>query len=241
MSTILLVDDSSEIKDVVHAVLQKDHSVEWAKNLREAQDYLESGKKVDLVLLDIDLPDGNGMDFLGQVAGRFEARGVGTIFLTGTNNVHSRVRSFTLGALDYIPKPFDIVEFQVRVNSKLKSPERAAVKSVLTKGNITIDLVRQQAFEVNEDSRRQIDLTPVEFRMLLLFMQKEGSVVSRKEILDTVWGQTAHVSSRCVDHHVCGLRKKINPTGQKIESIYGVGYRIETITAEQLAAKAARP
>jgi DNA-binding response OmpR family regulator len=138
------------------------------------------------------------------------------------------VRSFTLGALDYIPKPFDIVEFQVRVNAKLKSTDRTAVKSVLNKGNITVDLVRQQAFEVSTDSRRQLDLTPVEFRMLLLFLQKDGSIVTRREILDTVWGQTAHVSSRCVDHHVCGLRKKISNTGQKIESIYGVGYRIET-------------
>lgn len=228
MATILLVDDSAEIKEVVSAVLQRDHEIEWAKNLREAQDYLDSGRKIDLVLLDIDLPDGNGMDFLGQVAGRFEARGVGTIFLTGTNNVHTRVRSFTLGALDYIPKPFDIVEFQVRVSAKLKSTERTAVKSVLTKGNISVDLVRQQAFEVSDESRRQLDLTPVEFRMLLLFLQRDGSVVTRKEILDTVWGQTAHVSARCVDHHVCGLRKKILNTGQKIESIYGVGYRIDT-------------
>ncbi len=228
MATILLVDDSPEIKEVVCAVLKRDHGVEWAKTLREAQDYLDSGRKVDLVLLDIDLPDGNGMDFLGQVAGRFEAQGVGTIFLTGTNNVHSRVRSFSLGALDYIPKPFDIVEFQVRVSAKLKSTERTAVKSVLTKGNITVDLVRQQAFEVSGDNRRQLDLTPVEFRMLLILLQRDGSVVTRKEILDTVWGQTSHVSSRCVDHHVCGLRKKISTTGQKIESIYGVGYRIDT-------------
>ncbi|MCM2281980.1 MAG: response regulator transcription factor [Bdellovibrionaceae bacterium] len=228
MATILLVDDSPEIKEVVTAVLQREHEIEWAQNLRQAQDYLDSGRKVDLVLLDIDLPDGSGMDFLGQVAGRFESQGVGTIFLTGTNNVHSRVRSFSLGALDYIPKPFDIVEFQVRVNAKLRTSERSAVKSVLNKGNITVDLVRQQAFEVSSENRRQLDLTPVEFRMLLLFLQKDGSVVTRKEILDTVWGQTAHVSARCVDHHVCGLRKKINPTGQKIESIYGVGYRIDT-------------
>jgi DNA-binding response OmpR family regulator len=228
MANLLLVDDSAEIRDVVVAVLGKDHTVEWAQSLREAGQFLSAGKKPDLVLLDIDLPDGNGMDFLGQVAGQFESQGIGTIFLTGTNTVHSRIRSYTLGALDYISKPFDIVEFQVRVSSKLKTPERAAVKSVLTKGNLTIDLVRQQAFEMQNDQRKQIDLTPVEFRMLLLFLQQDGNVVTRQQILDTVWGQTAHVSARCVDHHVCGLRKKINPTGQRIESIYGVGYRIDT-------------
>lgn len=229
MATILLVDDSPEIKEVVTAVLRKDHVIEWAKTLAEAQTYIDSGREADLVLLDIDLPDGNGMDFLSQAADRFESQGIGVIFLTGTNNVHSRVRSFTLGALDYIPKPFDIVEFQVRVNAKLKATsDRTAVQSVLTKGNISVDLVRQQAFEVSADNRRQLELTPVEFRMLLLFLQRDGTVVTRREILDTVWGQAAHVSARCVDHHVCGLRKKISTTGQKIESIYGVGYRIET-------------
>ncbi len=232
MATILLVDDSPEIRDVVNAVLRKDHVIEWAKTIREANDFIDSGAKVDLVLLDIDLPDGNGIDFLGQVAGRFESQGIGTIFLTGTNNVHTRVRSFTLGALDYIPKPFDIVEFQVRVSAKLKaSQDRTAVQSALSKGNITVDLVRQQVFEVSQDNRRQLDLTPVEFRMLLLLLQRDGTVVTRKEILDTVWGQSAHVSARCVDHHVCGLRKKIAATGQKIESIYGVGYRIDTYMA----------
>jgi len=132
----------------------------------------------------------------------------------------------------------------VRVNSKLKDrrTERAAVQSVIRGGRIEIDLARQQAFEVHEGGNndnnndnsnnsnhsKQIDLTPVEFRLLLLFLQNAGEVVPRQRILDTVWGQTAHVSARCVDHHVCGLRKKISHSGGKIESVYGVGYRIET-------------
>lgn len=231
MAKILLVEDSVEIKDVVHAVLNREHDVSWASTLMQAQELLANSKNgFDLVLLDIDLPDGSGIDFLSRVGDRLEGQGVGVIFLTGTNTVVSRVQSFALGALDYIPKPFDIVELQVRVNSKLKGkkPERAAIQSMLRRGNIEIDLSRQQAFELSEENPRQLDLTPVEFRLLLLFVQNAGEVVERRKILDTVWGQSAHVSARCVDHHVCGLRKKISHSGSRIESVYGVGYRIET-------------
>lgn len=233
MSNILLVEDSTEIRDVVLAVLKREHDVQWCATLVEAQKVLaDADFKFDLVLLDIDLPDGNGMDFLAKTSEQLAARGVGTIFLTGTNTVVSRIRSFALGALDYIPKPFDIVEFQVRVNAKLKSrdsSERSAIQSMIRKGRLEIDLSRQQAFDLGEgEDARQLDLTPVEFRMLLLFLQNAGEVVPRKKILDTVWGQTAHVSARCVDHHVCGLRKKIATSGSRIESVYGVGYRIET-------------
>ena len=149
------------------------------------------------------------------------------IFLTGTNDVNSRVRSYSLGAVDFIAKPFDLVELQVRVSNRLKGIEPVPTKRLLKRGPLEMDLSRQQAFETTQEAPRQLDLTPVEFRLLLLFLQKDGSVVSRNEILETVWGQTANVSTRCVDHHICGLRKKIASSGQKIESIYGVGYRID--------------
>ncbi len=231
MAQILLVEDSVEIKDIVVTVLKQEHSITWAPNLKVAQEFLaKPNAEIDLVLLDIDLPDGNGIDFLSEVGQKFEEYGIGTIFLTGTNTVTSRVRSFALGAADYIVKPFDIMELQVRVNAKLKGrkTERKAVQSVIRGGRIQVDLTRQQAFELGDDPPKQIDLTPVEFRLLLLFLQNAGEVVPRQKILDTVWGQTAHVSARCVDHHVCGLRKKISSTGGRIESVYGVGYRIET-------------
>jgi DNA-binding response OmpR family regulator len=230
MASILLIEDSVEIRDVVIAVLKREHDITWVASLKEAGEHLSAGTRTDLVLLDIDLPDGNGMDFLSQMSESLEERGIGTIFLTGTNTVVSRIRSFSLGALDYIPKPFDILEFQVRINAKLKGrkQERTAVQSVIRRGRIEIDLTRQQAFEVADTGPNQLDLTPVEFRLLLLFVQNSGDVVARKKILDTVWGQAAHVSARCVDHHVCGLRKKISTSGSRIESVYGVGYRIET-------------
>lgn len=260
MSEILLVEDSPDIVSAVTAVLTSDgHRVSSVSTLAEASQAL-SQITPDLVLLDIELPDGDGVEFFARVAEVLEAKGIGVILLTGTNTTSLRTRSFELGALDYIAKPFDLAEFHARVNAKLKqiqkqSLHRQANGSVfantdrrietatstengagqhdlremgrMRSGRIELDMIRQQVFELGEsDAKKQIDLTPVEFRLLLLFMQNVGSVVPRTLILDTVWGQ-AHVSSRCVDHHVCGLRKKIGNAGQKIESIYGVGYKIE--------------
>jgi DNA-binding response OmpR family regulator len=228
MAKILLVEDSSEIRDAVHAVLSHEHEVIWAASLQDARMVLASQSDLALVLLDIDLPDGDGTSFLENASRDFESRGIGTIFLTGTNTVMSRVKGFSLGALDFIAKPFDLVEFQVRVNAKIKnlSSERTAIQNVRG-GKLEIDLSTQLAYEHEGTAKKQLDLTPVEFRLLLLFLQHAGEVVPRDQILETVWGQTA-VSARSVDHHVCGLRKKIQNSGGKIESVYGVGYRIET-------------
>lgn len=231
MANILLVDDSTEIRDAVQAVLGNEHDLTWAATIGEAHSLLsEQNREWDLVLLDIGLPDGDGTDYLARVKDELESRNIGTIFLSGTNTVTSRTAGFALGALDFIAKPFDLVEFQVRVGAKLKGRKetvRSAVENSLRRGPLEIHLSRQQAFDTSETEPRQLDLTPVEFRLLLLFVQNGGDVVSRKSILDTVWGQTAHVSARCVDHHVCGLRKKISRSGGRIESVYGVGYRID--------------
>ncbi len=231
MAHILLVDDSTEVRDAVSAVLGNEHDVTWASNLGDAQTLLANAERSwDLVLLDIGLPDGDGSDYLARVKDDLEARNIGTIFLSGSDNVSSRTKGFALGALDFIAKPFDLIEFQVRVGAKLKGRKetvRAPIENTLRRGPLEIHLSRQQAFDTSENEPRQLDLTPVEFRLLLLFVQNGGDVVSRGTILDTVWGQTAHVSARCVDHHVCGLRKKISRSGGRIESVYGVGYRID--------------
>lgn len=231
MARILVVEDSQDIITAVEAVLKSEHGLVSVPTLRQAAEFLEL-HEFDLVLLDIDLPDGDGVEFLSRMAQSLEEKQIGVILLTGTNTVSTRTRSFSLGALDFIAKPFDLEEFHVRVNAKLKARLRGFDEALLNAhhvkaGQIEIDLTRQQVFQVGVGGeRRQIDLTPVEFRLLLLFVQNKGQVVPRAQILQTVWGQ-AHVSSRSVDHHVCGLRKKIQNAGGKIESIYGVGYRID--------------
>lgn len=239
MANLLLIEDSEDVRNMVTALLGRDHQITWAGTLADARRTLAEKKRFDLVLLDVDLPDGNGVEFLGSGL----QEGTAVILLTAYDSVNTRVRGFTFGAEDFIAKPFDPVEFQVRVTNRLKHLARRDTKpapmSNLRAGQLELDLEKQRAFDLRPVSgvgiqasavppqRRELDLTPVEFRLLLLFIRENGSIVPRETILTQVWGNEIHVSPRVVDHHVCAVRRKIADTGTKIESIYGVGYKLE--------------
>lgn len=231
MANLLLVDDSEDVRNMVNALLSREHQVTWAASLAEARRELAEKKRFDLVLLDVDLPDGNGVEFLGSGL----QEGTAVILLTAYDSVNTRVRGFTFGAEDFIAKPFDPVEFQVRVTNRLKHLAKREVRTVapsnLRAGLLELDLEKQRAFDLravkSNGQKKELDLTPVEFRLLLLFMRENGAIVPREAILTQVWGDEIHVSPRVVDHHVCAVRRKIADTGTKIESIYGVGYRLE--------------
>lgn len=236
MSNLLLVEDSEDIRNMVTALLGRDHQITWAPTLSDARRALAEKKRFDLVLLDVDLPDGNGVDFLGSGL----QEGTAVILLTAYDSVNTRVRGFTFGAEDFIAKPFDPVEFQVRVTNRLRHLARrdakAAPSSNLRAGLLELDLEKQRAFDLRPTGatnaagvaqKKELDLTPVEFRLLLLFIRENGAIVPRETILNQVWGNEIHVSPRVVDHHVCAVRRKIADTGTKIESIYGVGYKLE--------------
>lgn len=234
MANLLLVDDSEDVKNMVQALLGREHQILWAPTLADARRALGEKKRFDLVLLDVDLPDGNGVEFLGSGL----QEGTAVILLTAYDSVNTRVRGFTFGAEDFIAKPFDPVEFQVRVSTRLKHLARRDAKptplSNLRAGLLELDLEKQRAFDLRttggsggSTQKKELDLTPVEFRLLLLFMRENGSIVPRETILSQVWGQEIHVSPRVVDHHVCAVRRKIADTGTKIESVYGVGYKLE--------------
>lgn len=236
MANLLLVEDNEDVRNMVTALLGREHQITWAPTLAEARRALAEKKRFDLVLLDVDLPDGNGVEFLGSGL----QEGTAVILLTAYDSVNTRVRGFTFGAEDFIAKPFDPVEFQVRVTTRLKHLSRRDAKSApvsnLRAGLLELDLEKQRAFDLRTangvgsataSAKKELDLTPVEFRLLLLFMRENGSIVPRETILNQVWGDQIHVSPRVVDHHVCAVRRKIADTGTKIESIYGVGYKLE--------------
>ena len=228
---LLLVDDHQLNIRVMYEIFRHEFDVFIALNGEQA---LEKCAELhpDLILLDVDLPDGNGIEFLGQgVTGE-----TAVVLLTAYDSVNTRVLSYTFGAEDFIAKPFDPTEFQVRVASRLKRLERHKSRaqsggtspSRLIAGPLELDLETQRAVHRSPDrGGSEIELTPVEFKMLLLFVKERGEVVPRDSILSHVWGANVHVSPRVVDHHVCSVRKKIEHTGTRIEAVYGVGYKLE--------------
>jgi two-component system phosphate regulon response regulator PhoB len=225
MNQVLLVEDSADAYRLVQRALGSSVHLEWAQSQREAARLLEK-KTYDLVLLDAGLPDGDGFQLCSVLQAHENWSSIPVILLTARNSVADRVLGFSVGADDFISKPFDPVELKARIDAKLRKRERMKQASdVVIADDLEINKRSQRAF-LNENGKSQeLDLTPLEFRLLLLLAGKSGGVLTRDELLDTAWGQNVHVYSRSVDTHISKLRKKLGTKSHYIESVHGSGYR----------------
>lgn len=223
MKTIVCIEDQPDYQEIFRRTL-KDFTLVMCSTLKEAKDYFESDSPCDLVVIDVSLPDGDGIRFYSVHKDNFEGRGIPAIFLSSSTDIENKLTALRLGAEDYLCKPIHPVELKVRIQAKLERSERKKEESNQVRiGDITIDLDRQQA--VCNGSGDTIDLTGLEFRLLLHFSRNMERVLSREQILDHVWGQKVAVQDRTVDTHVSHLRKKIGGLGLKIEPVQGLGYR----------------
>jgi DNA-binding response OmpR family regulator len=220
---ILLVEDEPAILESLAYVLGRDgFSVVTAKTAAEAN-ALASG--VDLVVLDLMLPDGSGFDLIR--GWRATARPMPIIVLSSRDAEADRVASLESGADDYVTKPFSPREIVARVRAVLRRsaattsssrPERQAPP-------ITADPRTRRALAAG----RALDLTRVEFDLLATLLGSPGRVFTRAELIDRVWGDGFRITDRTIDSHVKALRKKIAEAGAEpswIETVRGVGYRL---------------
>lgn len=226
MYRILAVEDSPEAFRLIHNALGTQYKIEWAKSLKDASDFL-SRSKFDLILLDGNLPDGDGFQFCSMINASDELSLIPKFFLTARTNLADKVMGFSVGADDFITKPFEPMELRARIESKLRKKARTTESAnVVTCGDLEINKSTQRA-TMNEDGvTTELTLTPIEFKLLLLFMTKPDIVHSRDSILDTVWGNSVHVYARSVDTHVSKLRKKLGRLDSMIVSTHGSGYRM---------------
>jgi len=234
MQKILLIEDQLDTQLIVKALLGHRYQLVLASTLKEALQTVDGheGQDVDLVLLDVQLPDGNGFDFFGQLRGLPRLKDVPIVFLTGKAEVNDKVAAFSLGAEDYITKPFEPLEFRARVESKLAARlSRMQMRDVVRKGRLELDRAMFKAFAVEAGGKtRDLELTPHEFRLLTLFLQHEGSVLSREQLMTAVWGGDIHVLERTIDRHVSSLRRKLDTKFEKLEPVHGLGYRFVSIS-----------
>ncbi|MES2857507.1 MAG: response regulator transcription factor, partial [Bdellovibrionota bacterium] len=166
-----------------------------------------------------------------QSSGDFES--IPIVFLTAKTSISDKVLGFQLGADDFITKPFDQLELKARVDSKIRRLERDKRESDIVRvGDLEINKSSQKAVVTTDGNTTELDLTPLEFKLLLLLANKPNHVFSRDEILNTVWGESIHVYSRSVDTHISKLRKKLDSYSGLIESVHGSGYRIGAVTRE---------
>lgn len=233
VSRILLIDDSPEYEIVVRKALTRPGlEVDAVANARDALVRLLQEPLPQLILLDITLPDRDGLQFYTDLQADERLAAIPVIFLTGQGDLPNKLTAFSLGAEDYLVKPVPPLELRARVESRLKKIEaKAAQETVIVKGPIRLKLDAQRAEIVYEGQTRELKLTPREFKLLLHLVKNEERVLSRDQILDSVWGTTSEVMDRTVDAHVSALRKKLGPGASCIESVLGTGYRFVAFKA----------
>lgn len=221
MFRILVVDDAPDVVAILEMTL-KGYQLTFASSVKQSEEVL-AFDQFDLAVLDIELPDGSGLELMASAQNGQSDMAV--IFLTGKKDFASKVSAFSLGADDFMVKPFDPKELRLRVDAKLrKKAAKVASQAVLRVGSLTCNLQEQRL--IKNSSRDAIELTSLEFRIFHLLAKTPNKIFSRDEILDRVWGNSFAVTDRAVDVHVSNVRKKLNGTDVTIEAIIGTGYRV---------------
>lgn len=194
---------------------------EVARSGKEALSHVRDSGPVDLILLDVGLPDMDGFEVLAEL--RKTDQETPIIMLTARGDVPSRVRGLDLGADDYLPKPFDFDELIARIRAQLRHTHQP-MASVLEAGDLRLDLKTRRVTRAG----RSADLTSREFALLEFLLRHEGQVLSRSQILGSVWGYHFDPQSNIVDVYVGYLRGKLDRPGTAtiIETIRGGGYRL---------------
>lgn len=222
--SLLLVEDEINIGATLKDMLSdKRYAVTWAKTKADALEEI-AAQPFQIALLDIQLPDGSGY----EIASLLQTRSPGTamIFLTAMSEPEHRVKGLSLGAEDYIVKPFHFEELLLRIRNAVKRAHYAGAATDATRiGGAEIDFTR---FVATSGGKAQT-LGTKEAKLLQLLISRRGKVVSRDEILNHVWPRETYPTARTVDNFVLKLRKLIEPDPQAprfIKSIRGVGYQL---------------
>ena len=217
MANILIVED----EEVIHELIKRNlslvgHICHSAFDGKEALECL-ADKRFDLMILDIMLPKEDGFSVMRQ------AKGQPTIFLTARDSLNDRMTGFSLGADDYIIKPFEMLEMLARVEAVLRRTQTSASTFQLDKVLINFD--SRQVYREQE----LLELTPKEYELLEVLVKNRNIALARERLLELVWGYDFEGETRTVDVHIQKMRKK---TGweNRIKTVYKMGYRLEAGT-----------
>jgi|TARA_B110000444_G_C18746079_1_gene550329 two-component system phosphate regulon response regulator PhoB len=221
---ILVIEDEPDIRTTLEYNLRKDNfDVIGVGSLGEARTAMNSSS-FSMILLDLMLPDGSGLDLCREIKGNKELSSTPIIILTAKDDEVDKVVGFELGADDYVTKPFSVRELILRIKAVLKrgvAPKAELVEVERQFGDLTIDVDSHEVF-VNSV---QVTLTALEFRLLKQLVDRRGRVQSRDQLLSDVWGYSSDVTTRTVDTHIKRLREKLGTMGKYIQTIRGVGYK----------------
>jgi two-component system phosphate regulon response regulator PhoB len=225
MAYIIVIEDEADIQSVLEYNLkQAGHTVSVAGRGQEGL-RLAQQRKPDLILLDLMLPDIAGTEVCRTLKSHAETKAIPVVMVTARGEEIDRVVGFELGADDYVVKPFSVRELLLRIAAVLRRQQSEAtavdVPDVVEFGRLRIERAAHRIW-VDE---QEVELTALEFRLLVTLYDRKDRVQTRSSLLDDVWGIQADITTRTVDTHVKRLREKLEAARDYIETVRGVGYR----------------
>lgn len=223
MALIYLVEDDENIREIESFALKNSgYSIEDFDCAKAFRERLKT-KVPDLVLLDIMLPDEDGLSVLRRIRSHPETKKIPVIMVTAKTAEIDKVKGLDMGADDYISKPFGVMELISRVKALLRRTMALEDEKFLTLDQIFIDGEKRMVYVDDEPC----ELTYKEYELLKLFIQNVGIVLSRDIIMEKVWGVDFEGETRTIDMHIKTLRQKLKESGSRIKTIRNVGYMIE--------------
>ncbi|HEV3203177.1 MAG TPA: response regulator transcription factor [Gemmataceae bacterium] len=219
---ILIIEDERALTDVLSYNIQREGfetsvAHEGQDGLRKAQTLLP-----DLIVLDLMLPVLNGLDVCRELRAGPRTRHIPILMLTAKAEETDQVVGFSLGADDYVTKPFSVKVLMERIKALLRRrDDETGTADVVEHLGVRLDRLRHQAFLKDQE----LDLTRTEFRLLECLLRQPGRAFSRSHLMDAAIGEGAVVLERTIDVHIKTLRRKLGPAGDFIETVRGVGYR----------------
>lgn len=224
---ILVVDDEPDILSVlVYHLSREGYRVTTAVNGQGALT-AAAAERPDLIILDLMLPGMDGYEVLQRLRNSDRTAAIPVILLTARREEEERVKGFEVGADDYITKPFSARELTLRVEALLRRSKAEPVSASrrISVGPVELDREAHRAFSEGAE----VDLTPLEYRLLEVLLERRGRVQSRRQLLQAVWDTNAAIETRTVDMHVARLRMKLGGASDLIETVRGIGYRFRAL------------
>ena len=223
MTTILIIEDEQALARVLQSYLERDGYSILVANRGDTGFDLSMTKKVDLILLDLNLPGMDGLDIAAEVV---KQKDIPIIMVTARVEEVDKLKGLDIGADDYITKPFSPREVVARIKSVLRRVNKGKGETVkLSSAKLEIDEIAHSVHKADQI----VDLTPSEFEILLLLARNPGRVFTRLQLLDAMQGQSYEGYERTVDAHIKNLRAKIEEHPRNpviIKTVFGVGYKL---------------
>ncbi len=218
---VLIAEDESDIRELISFNLEREYmETLLAKDGVEAFEIAKE-KGPDLIILDLMLPKMDGFTVFKELRLDSRTKDIPVIMLTAKAQPDDVITGLEMGADDYLTKPFSPKELVLRVKALLRRINTTTANSTISSGKFRLDKNSLHCFVSGE----QIDLTPTEFKLLILMVEREGTVQNREDLLREVWGYRDTANSRTLDTHVKRLREKLGDLSRCIETVRGVGYQ----------------